>query len=299
MTGDSSTVVGRLRNDEYTGANRCTPCTAVNVIIAVGVSAPLAIVSPLFGAVVFALAMGAIYFRGYLVPGTPTLTKRYLPDSVLARFDKGPERFGADAGDEYEFETAKKIEYRKKHSVDPEEFLVDVGAVEPGGDDERRLTDEFASLVDEHVERVEADGVDVDDIVVMFDEDPDRIQFKDRDHPAIRVVRRVREWPAEGALVTDVGTDRALRELTDRWAAVPLEQRLEMLESLRLFKKTCPACGGDIEPSEETVESCCRAFPVVALLCVECDLRVTELDPQEVDAGMIDWDLAGDPGIAR
>ena len=91
-------VFDRLRQPEYTGENRCLPCTGVNLVIAAvltvavgagavaaGATGPQAFVA---GAAVFACAAGAVYLRGYLVPGTPWLTETYFPDWVLRWFDK-------------------------------------------------------------------------------------------------------------------------------------------------------------------------------------------------------------------
>ena len=75
-------LVTSLRNPEHTGENRCVPCTVVNVVISAAVA--------LVVGVALAVCLAAVYLRGYLVPGTPTLTTRYLPDRVLALFDKGP-----------------------------------------------------------------------------------------------------------------------------------------------------------------------------------------------------------------
>ncbi len=81
-------VVSQLKQDAYTGENRCEPCTIVNVTIAVGISIVLAFVSEPLSVVVFTLSLGTIYLRGFLIPGTPKLMKRYFPDRVLQWFDK-------------------------------------------------------------------------------------------------------------------------------------------------------------------------------------------------------------------
>lgn len=81
-----------LRNPRYTGENRCVPCTLVNLVIAVVLAVGVAIVSTAWALVVLVAAVATIAVRGYLVPGTPALTKRYLPDRVLALFDTAPER---------------------------------------------------------------------------------------------------------------------------------------------------------------------------------------------------------------
>ena len=84
------TLAERLGRPEYTGENRCLPCTVLNVAIAVVAAALLGRRSRRAGGAAFLAALGLVYLRGYLVPGTPTLTRRYLPDSVLAAFGKQP-----------------------------------------------------------------------------------------------------------------------------------------------------------------------------------------------------------------
>ena len=85
-----SGLLGRLRNPAYTGANRCIPCTGVNLGLTAGAALAAGVVSAPLGLAVAAAGVTATALRGYVVPGTPALTKRYLPDSVLAWFDKAP-----------------------------------------------------------------------------------------------------------------------------------------------------------------------------------------------------------------
>ncbi|ADD05402.1 uncharacterized protein Nmag_1828 [Natrialba magadii ATCC 43099] len=84
-------LLAHIHKPEYTGENRCLPCTIVNLVIAGILAVAAAVVSPLLAIVVVALSVTAIALRGYLVPGTPSLTKRYFPDWLLAKFDKEPE----------------------------------------------------------------------------------------------------------------------------------------------------------------------------------------------------------------
>ena len=60
----------------------------LNAAIAVVAAALLGRRSRPAGGAALLAALGLIYLRGYLVPGTPTLTRRYLPESVLAAFGK-------------------------------------------------------------------------------------------------------------------------------------------------------------------------------------------------------------------
>lgn len=135
---DITPVIERLRRPEYTGRNRCTPCTVVNVVLTLGADGALALVSLPLGAVSLMAGLGAVYLRGYLVPGTPTLTKRDLPERALRYFehDTGPLADDDDApslvgeGDE----------------IDPEPVLRTIGAIEPyRNDTDPCLTDEFAT----------------------------------------------------------------------------------------------------------------------------------------------------------
>ncbi|AHF98921.1 hypothetical protein HALLA_08640 [Halostagnicola larsenii XH-48] len=84
-------VVETLHQPEYTGDNRCEPCTILNLVIAALLSSLIARKSKLGGVLALGCSIGLIYLRGYLIPGTPTLTKRYLPPAILRWFGKDPE----------------------------------------------------------------------------------------------------------------------------------------------------------------------------------------------------------------
>ncbi|WP_440772397.1 hypothetical protein [Natronorubrum sp. DTA28] len=83
--------IAELKQPEYTGENRCEPCTILNLAIAAVVGSLIARKTKLGGLAAVGISIGLIYVRGYLVPGTPTLTKRYLPPEVLRWFGKDPE----------------------------------------------------------------------------------------------------------------------------------------------------------------------------------------------------------------
>ncbi|WP_440766466.1 hypothetical protein [Natronorubrum sp. DTA7] len=98
--------IAELKQPEYTGENRCEPCTILNLAIAAVVGSLVARKTKLGGLAAVGISIGLIYLRGYLVPGTPTLTKRYLPPEILRWFGKDPEPQvasgfgGVDAGTE-------------------------------------------------------------------------------------------------------------------------------------------------------------------------------------------------------
>lgn len=285
MSDTSPSALDSLRQPEYTGENRCTPCTVLNLVIAAVLSGVVALFVPPAGVAVFACSVLVVYLRGYLVPGTPTLTKRYLPDRVLARFDAHPE----PETEAPTFDTLEKLEYERNNAVDPEQFLLEEGAIrlrECGK--AYRLTAEFAARVDDRMAVDRRAPVDRETLAELFDTEPGAVEVEDRPYPAIRVDRRIRKWPARAALVADLATHEVLRERTDRWSEVPLEQRLEILERLRSLHETCPMCGGEIEMDGSVVDSCCRSYEVVTLGCRDCGERLLEFDPEAVDAGEAD-----------
>jgi hypothetical protein len=141
-----------------------------------------------------------------------------------------------------------------------------------------RLTADFAAHVEDHVGDLDSESVDADAVAPLFDADPTDVSEKDREYPAYEVGIRVRKWPSEVAFLADVAADRALAAWTDRWRAVPTEQRVEILSLLRASRTTCPACGGTPEETGETVDSCCVSVKKYAYRCQECGTHLREHD---------------------
>jgi len=280
MFDRTTSIRDRFLKPEHTGENRCHLCTVLNVAVALAASASVALLSIPVAVIVFVSSLAAIYFRGYLVPKTPALTERYLPDRVLSLIDTHP--FEEPESDEGAWETLERLEHRRKNAIDPERFLLDIGAVEPyGQEDDLHLTDAFACLLDDEGDAHSEATLDHDAVADVFDTDPDSITIAERTYPAVRVDRRVRKWPSEVALVADLAADSALRRLTDRWVEVPVEQRLGILSSLRLFRERCPRCGNEIVLSDGTVESCCRTYEVRAVGCVGCSASLIEFGSED------------------
>ncbi|MFW5919246.1 MAG: hypothetical protein ACOCSF_03500 [Halanaeroarchaeum sp.] len=136
-------VLETIRRPEYTGSNRCYPCTVVNSLLAVGLASLVAVfITPLAGLAVGLLAATSILFRGYLVPGTPTLTRQYAPDFVLGAFGKTP-TLASSNGD--------------RPGMDLESVLLDaeiLTEIESGTD--LRLSPEFRSAWDDRMSVVES-----------------------------------------------------------------------------------------------------------------------------------------------
>jgi hypothetical protein len=268
--------VHRLRQPEYTGENRCIPCTAVNLVIAAVISGLVAVVFPPVAVVVFAASLAAIYLRGYLVPGTPTLTKRYLPDSVLKLFDK------------YEPPEPPAVE----DDADIEAFLLDVEAVEECRDGtDLCLTDEFEDAWYDRIGSLRERGDEDDSVAVLFeglDIDPERVRIESYGNAYEAYIddTRVGQWESRAAYLADIAAEAEFRERHPAWHRLGFDERTEILGALRLWLERCPECDGPVTLGEDTVESCCRSIDVIAATCEDCGARVFEaqFSPQAMAA---------------
>jgi hypothetical protein len=267
-------LLARLRQPEYTGENRCLPCTAVNTLIAAVLSAGAGAGIALFasvavgattGVVVFLCCLSAIYLRGYLVPGTPTLTKRYFPEWALSAFGKAPDRPDRSIDEE---------------AIDPERELLDVGALEPCPEGEDLcLTEGFRDRWDDEVDRVKGEeDAGRDDLLELLGVDSADVRFTEHGAAFQAFVDDtvVGRWESQAAFLADVGAARVLAREHPHWEAFPVEARGQLLNGLRLFIDTCPSCGGTPTFGTETVESCCSTQDVAAVTCGQCDARLFE-----------------------
>jgi len=285
-----------LKQPEYTGENRCPPCTVVNVAIAAAIGAvPLLVAAftdvagaptaplPLAAAgVILAGSLAAIYLRGYLVPGTPTLTKRYFPESVLRLFDKAPD--GAAAGVDGSVGGADDGETGSGDDVTPEEFLLEVGAVEPCEDGaDLCLTDGFRREWSSAIEVEREAGVTADTITRRLGAPEDEYTITEHYDSWVlkNSVRNVGQWPSRAALIADSAAAAALSDWTDHWEALSTSGRSEVAAGLRVFLEECPTGEGGVSFDEETVESCCRQRTVLTLTCEEGGDRLLEVPAPE------------------
>ena len=266
----------RLRQPAYTGENRCLPCTAVNVgIAAVGATAVGVVAGPLLATAGFGTALATIWLRGYLVPGTPELMKRYLPERVLMLFGKalgGAGRGARPAGD-----------------IDPEAYLLDGGVLveTPAGDDFAFAPDFAAAwraAVDGTARTARDDlaalatltGIDADELAIDWYEG---VGFAYADD------ENIGHWESRAAFRADVAADRVLTANRGDWTTLALADRSAVLGALRLFVEECPSCTGEVGLEERVVESCCSSYDAVAGRCAGCDARLFELRlPESVAA---------------
>jgi len=279
----------RWQDPEYTGANRCLPCTVVNSVIGVGLAggigaAGLVWATPTVAAAGACLALfvsaASIYFKGYLVPGTPTLTKRYFPAWLLDAFGKAPETATGTSTPATDRRGHQSPE-EPPEEIDLEEVLVGAGALEPcqGGAD-LCLTDEFRDAWDAQIEQARESEVGRDRLPEILDISAEDVTVEDHGEAFRARVdgQYVGTWESRAAFVADIAAADVLSEWLDDWDEVPVAHRGQLLNGLRLFLVTCPTCGGDLAFGTDTVESCCTTREVAAVTCEACDTRVFESD---------------------
>ncbi|WP_299270570.1 hypothetical protein [Halorientalis sp.] len=284
------TVLDRVRQPEYTGENRCVPCTVVNTAIAVGVSVVVAYtvtttagsaVGTTVGGSTLTLCLAAIYFRGYLVPGTPTLTKRYLPEWVLAWFDK------AEAGNRAGGATGSTVdETESAGEIDVEATLVGAGVLVEQSHGDLGLTPAFAAEFREQVERERDEDADREAVADIVGTDAESLAFEEYGSAFVARTgeQTVGRWESHAAFLADVAAGRVLSDYYDDWDDIDPAGRGRLLAGFRLFVERCPACDGQVRFGQEVVESCCRTIDVVAVTCGDCDSRLFEVDASDVAA---------------
>lgn len=259
MAATPSNLAERLRHPAYTGENRCTACTVVNIAVAVCLAGAVSLLlTPITGAAVLGGSLAAIYFRGYLVPGTPELTKRHLPDRILRWFGKAPEL--PDPGE----------------TVDVEAYLQEAGAVETDERGELVLTNEFANAWTGALDTAhEATAAAAGDLLGIED-----AAVEQRDEACVVTEDGIpaADWPSKAALLADLGAVEVLTDRDSTWESRGRAEQGRILTGLRVFAEDCPACGGTPELGEETVESCCRQAEVLTYSCPECGARLLELE---------------------
>lgn len=269
-------LLSTVRQPEYTGENRCWACTVANTGIAVVASIALWAVlafpaglgawSAPAAAALFVVSIASIWLRGYLVPGTPTLTKRYFPDRVLRWFDKAPEP------------------QRSAADIDVERELMDAGVLEECENvDDLCLDDAFADAWRARIETVRDDEVSPELLRDFFPVDVADLEFDVREDAVMARMdgTLVAQWESDAALIADASAADVFHDRYEEWDTYTFDAQFELVGGLRLFLERCPTCDGPIAFGEEVVESCCREIEVVAMRCEECGARLFEAELTE------------------
>ncbi|WP_231183291.1 hypothetical protein [Haladaptatus sp. DYF46] len=252
-----------IRQPEYTGENRCVPCTVLNLVIAVAVSSLLAAFgSLLLGAAVLLASIAVIYLRGYLVPGTPRLTARYLPDEALRLFGKEPR-------------SSSGFQLKESGQLTAMEIVVPCDEKAP--DEAACLDADFRTAWRERVDSTRPEDVERADIADLLGVEADSVSSLG-EHAVVTGSLLVR-WPSTAALVADVAAGTVLEDRSEAWRHLSPERREETLTRLRAFLSRCPACGEPLSRGTEEVDSCCQPSQTVfSSVCDHCDAHLVELE---------------------
>ena len=259
----STGFLAAVRRPEYTGANRCWPCTIANGgLVVLGAFFAGQLWPPAAVAVLVAGA-ASILLRGYAIPYTPRLAPRVVG---LLPFEVHPDR--------------------RSESLPPDEddgeavllALLDADALVEDGDldldpaFEDAWNDEMAALRERDDEALAAAVADAVPGDVDARPELDGVRVESGGGSA---------WLERPAAIADAAAVRTLAAFD-----VPERYRTAAAAALRLFLRTCPVCGGPV--SRATRRNCCGGTSAYGtperevLACESCDAVVHEFDE---DAG--------------
>jgi len=287
MTG-SLALFDRLRQPAHTGENRCLLCTVVNVAFAVVLAVGVSLVWPPAGAATLAVSLVTIALRGYLVPGTPTLTKRYLPDRVLRRFGKAPTTAApAGASPENHERTggpgaandgqSESVTDETRGLTIPESILWEADVLVERSDDVE-ITPWFREDFREAASEVRDEDLSESlATVVGVDADNLELEFYGQQISASVDGREVGAWISRAAVIADVATGRVLADTVESWNELDVKIRGRTLSASRNVLDVCPLCDGHVRPEDQVADSCCFDVHVISVRCQECDALLFEM----------------------
>lgn len=260
-----------VRRPEYTGENRCWPCTALNAAI-LGICSAIAwLLSPFAALALAGVGAAAIVVRGYLFPYTPRV---------------GPRIAAALPGDAFETE-----ERRLSGSIadaDPDEELAervlaalernDVLAADEAG---VYVTDQFWQTWEAEMDGLRDASIDELETAVGDAADGAEVDaFEGSTRAYVEVTASSGKEPlSRHVAVAEAAAVFALREFTPN---LDEELRVTAVDSLKMFLERCPVCGDEVVETSPT--ACCgsvrnpQALPDAVLACPSCDVQLHVLD---------------------
>lgn len=274
-------LLDRFRRPEYTGSDRCWPCTIVNGVVLAVVVLTLALRGRRrLAAAVAAVGLGAIGLRGYLVPYTPQFAPRLVASLPGDPFHATDEDDGslADANPD-----DRSIEPPSGDEVVT--ALLEAGVVTPDGEDlyldpsfRRDWLDEMADLRSRDLESLAAvaDELTPGSIDARAD-----VGWLDDSYVVLdRSNGRLTSLP-HAIAIAELAAARTLESAVD-------DERIRLAAGrpLRTFLESCPRCEGELTITRST---CCGEVtpigrtPNERLVCTECGARLFTYTEERLD----------------
>lgn len=261
-------LVSRIRQPEYTGENRCTPCTIINIGVVTVFAVLLAFFNPLLGALVVGAGVAGTWLRGYVIPYTPSFAPPIV--STLP--------FGQNL---FEHSNRNRVPSGLSDpDTDSEQVLVALDDADVlHGDTDLELTPTFYTDWHAHMDELQDENLAAAVKGASPRVDHAR-RHEDGDKAWVIVTDDDRSLASETwlSLPVSIADVAAVRALTDR--GVDPELAVDAAVPLRLFLDECPMCGDEIV--ETTGGNCCGGFGPDGLdhvlACANCGQRVATLN---------------------
>jgi hypothetical protein len=226
--------------------------------------------SPLLAGVFLTVGILLIAFVGYLVPGTPYLTRRFFPKRVLAWFGKEPP--------ETPVEHVEEIENDPEDGGDIDR-LVRVGALSTVEDDSFVLGEQFEERWRSNIDDLRNDERGQREVFAdIVGVDPSEVHFEPIEETGAFSVRigenDVSQWMSRAAFVADIAANEVLSTIDQGWENLSLQDRHRLLMGLRQFLEACPLCDGALVEENEATESCCWSINAITARCDDCGSRL-------------------------
>ena len=266
-------ALARIRRPEYTGENRCWPCTVLNVGVLGAVSVLIGFAQPGVGVAVALVGALVIWTRGYLLPHTPQFAPRlveWLPvDPFHTR--RGGDSLGTLGPGEADDLAGERVLQR----------LVETGVVAVDGE-RLALAESFGTAWERRMDELAAASTE-------------ELAAAALEASTVATSSRAQDGSERAFVVLSDGDGNV--SWLDRPVAIAESAAAEALQSAGVtgdlrdvaahavcaFLERCPAC--DAEIVETDASSCCGGTvpsptetPRRVLACPSCEVRFFSLE---------------------
>lgn len=273
---DPMEVLETLSDESYTGANRCWPCTVLNLGL-VGLLALFlrARKRSLLSLLVAVVGVAVVYLRGYLVPYTPEFAPRLVAISPVP-----DEWFHGESAHDAATQEAMAHEERDSLAEDVEldgetilRELSAAGVIELEGE---RLFPEATVDTAWHDRMDELAAESLDSLSTTLQASLERVGHAEPyvdDAEWVVLGSEHKQLLPRPVVVAELAAYEVLGERLD-------DERLRIAgaEAFRMFLDSCPVCGSELVESSSV--SCCgghlgpRQDPDETLVCPTCEQRL-------------------------